>query len=71
MQLMLKSVVLTIIKGPVLFFATFFLTRACIWAVVKMIWRARFVPHAKVIPKDFGAELFHVFLRHPDRLVLV
>ncbi|MGO9418884.1 hypothetical protein [Roseiarcus sp.] len=34
---MLKSLVYTIVNSPVLFFATFFLTRACIWTVVEMI----------------------------------
>lgn len=67
---MLKYLVLTIVNSPVLFFDTFFLARACIWTVVEMTWRARSVPHAKVIPKDFGPELFHVFVVIPIVLFL-
>jgi sterol desaturase/sphingolipid hydroxylase (fatty acid hydroxylase superfamily) len=62
---MLRDIAIHIVNSPVLFFGTFFLCRASLWVVVETLWRARSVPYRRVAPKDFAAELFHVFLVIP------
>jgi sterol desaturase/sphingolipid hydroxylase (fatty acid hydroxylase superfamily) len=62
---MIRETVIYIVNSPVLFFGSFFLFRALVWTVFENLWRARTVPYKQVIAKDFGAELFHVFIVIP------
>jgi sterol desaturase/sphingolipid hydroxylase (fatty acid hydroxylase superfamily) len=62
---MFRSIVTEIVNSPVLFFVTLFVCRACLWGVAETFWRARSVSYGRVAPKDFAAELCHVFLVIP------
>jgi sterol desaturase/sphingolipid hydroxylase (fatty acid hydroxylase superfamily) len=62
---MFRSIVIEIVNSPVLFFVTLFACRACLWVVAETSWRARSISYGRVAPKDFAAELFHVFLVIP------
>ena len=67
---MIRSILIYIVNNPVLFFGLFFLFRACLWAVMENLWRARSVPYRQVAIKDFAAETFHVFVVVPVALHL-
>ena len=67
---MIRAIVIYIVNSPVLFFGCFFLFRATLWAVLENLWCARTVPYRKVVAKDLGAQLFHVFFVIPIVLFL-
>jgi len=67
---MTRSLLIHIVNSPVLFFGTFFLFRACLWAAVEYQWRANPVRYRQVALRDFGAQIFHVFLVIPVVLYL-
>ena len=66
----IKSTLLYIVNSPILFFGTFFLFRALLWGVIEHFWSARPVAYRKVGARDFGAQLFHVFLIVPFAIYL-
>jgi sterol desaturase/sphingolipid hydroxylase (fatty acid hydroxylase superfamily) len=62
---MIRAILKEIVNSPVLFFGCFFLFRVSLWAPIERLWRARSVSYRQVAPRDFGAQLFHVFLVVP------
>lgn len=64
-QQMTWSIVIYIVNSSVLFFGFFFLFRAFLWVTVETLWHARTVRYRQIAIRDFGAEIFHVFLVIP------
>lgn len=62
---MIRPILHQILYSPVLFFGSFFLLRAGLWIPIERFWRARSIEYRRVAPRDFGAQLFHVFLVVP------
>jgi sterol desaturase/sphingolipid hydroxylase (fatty acid hydroxylase superfamily) len=62
---MMRSIVIYIVNSNVLFFGFLFLFRSSLWVTVETLWLARTVRYRQIAIRDFGAEIFHVFLVIP------